>query len=350
MKSFVYESLPGRVVFARGASRSLLAEEVVRLNATRVMVIAAESERSLAEGLIKPFSDRVVGVYSNVKPHVPADVADDARKAAEEYGADALISIGGGSTTGTAKIIALTSGLPILAIPTTYAGSEMTPVWGMTTDARKETGKDMRVLPRTVVYDPDLVETLPRELAVSSALNAMAHCVESLWTPAANPITSMMAIEGAKSLAEGIRATDNQEATSSTLYGAYLAGACFAVAGSGLHHKICHALGGAFNLPHAETHAIVLPQVLKFNQSAAQLGDDMRDLNAALGGTTDSPADALQALYRDAGAPTQLADLGLTEEQRVQAVDIIEDKLPIDNPRPVDRAAIDEILTNAFEG
>lgn len=350
MKSFVYESLPGRVVFARGASRSLLVEEVTRLNVSRVMVIAAESELELAERLIKPFADRVVGVYSNVKPHVPAEVADDARRAAEEHGADALLSIGGGSTTGTAKIVALTSGLPILAIPTTYAGSEMTPVWGLTTDSRKETGRDLKVLPRTVLYDPDLVETLPRELAVSSALNAMAHCVESLWTLAANPITSMMAIAGAKSLADGIRATEKQEATSSTLYGAYLAGACFAVAGSGLHHKICHALGGAFNLPHADTHAIVLPQVLIFNQSAGQLGAEMKDLNAALGGTTDSPADALQALYRDAGAPSRLADLGLTEKQREEAVDIIEGKLPIDNPRQVDRAAIDEILTNAFGG
>lgn len=344
--SFTHTALPGRVVFGAGLSRSSLVEEVDRLGFTRIMLIATEREAELARELVQPLEDRVALVFDNVAPHVPSTVAAAARKAASECGVDGLLCVGGGSTTGTAKVVALVTGVPILAVPTTYAGSEMTPVWGMTTDGRKETGRDLAVLPVCVIYDPELVRTLPRQLAVASAMNAMAHCVEALWTPAANPVTNLMAVEGASALAKGLRATDEGEASEALLFGAYLAGSSFAAAGSGLHHKICHVLGGAFDLPHAETHAVVLPQVTAFNAPA--LPAEMRALSHALG-AGDAVA-GLRALYAEADAPQSLKQLGVTPEQLAEAIDLVAERLPLANPRPVSRQDLADILTAAYSG
>ena len=256
---------------------------------------------------------RVACSFSQVLPHVPDAVAQAARSAAAEHTVDGLLCVGGGSTTGTAKIVALTSGLPIIAVPTTYAGSEMTPVWGLTTRSRKETGTDRRVLPRTVIYDPELTVRLPAALTVASGLNALAHCVEAFWAPGANPVTALLAAEGISALARGLPAVREEPtdlaARSAVLYGAYLAGAAFAVTGSGLHHKICHALGGAFNLPHAQTHAVVLPHVLAFNAPAVP--DVAARIAVALGST--SAAQGLIDLKRSLGGPESLAALGMTD-------------------------------------
>src|SRR3954451_6712389 len=202
-RQFTYDALPGRVVFGAGASRRLLAGEVDRLGASRLLVIATGRERSLAEELSAVLGDRVVGVFTDVRPHVPVEVADRARAAAHEARADALLSVGGGSTTGTAKAVALETALPVIAVPTTYAGSEVTPVWGITDERRKTTGTDLRVLPRVVVYDPDLTVTLPPAITGPSAMNAIAHCVEAFYAPGANPITALVAEEGIRALAAG---------------------------------------------------------------------------------------------------------------------------------------------------
>lgn len=344
---FLYTALPYRVTFGAGSSRTAVAGELEALGLTRVMLIAAEAEGALADELSAPWRDRVAVRFSGVRPHVPDAVAEQARRIAAEHDVDGLVSIGGGSTTGTAKIVALTTGLPIIAIPTTYAGSEMTPVWGLTTASRKETGVDARVLPRSVVYDDELVATLPDDLAVASALNAMAHCVESFWTPASNPIVRLMAGEGVRALAEGlrgIRGEGRDAARERLVYGSFLAGMSFAAAGSGLHHKICHALGGAFDLPHAQTHAVVLPHVLAFTAPAAP--EAAARLAEALG--VDDAVEGLRELGREAGAPRGLRELGLTEAQLEEAVGIVEAKLPIEHPAPVDRAAIEGILRGAF--
>jgi alcohol dehydrogenase class IV len=268
-------------------------------------------------------------------------------------GADAVLSVGGGSTTGTAKAIALTTGLPIIAVPTTYAGSEVTPVWGLTEEARKTTGVDHRVLPRTVIYDPELTVTLPADLSAASGLNALAHCVEAFWAPRRNPISSLAAEEGIRALAAGlpsVHATPGDlAARSDLLYGAYLAGSAFAVAGSGLHHKICHALGGAYNLPHAQTHAIVLPEVLAFNAPAAP--DAARRIGRALrGGSDGDPVGALRALSARLGIPRGLRELGLEEDQIDVVAALVEPAVPADNPRRADRAALREIIHAAWAG
>lgn len=346
--AFEFETAATKVLFGRDTAARNLGAEVERLRAQRVLLIAAPSESQLAQRLTERIRDRVVEVFSDVRPHVPHEVALAAQEVAVRSQADLLVCIGGGSTTGTAKIIARATGTPILAVPTTYAGSEMTPVWGMTTDGRKETGRDDRVQPRVVVYDPVHVASLPRELAVASALNAMAHAFEGLWLPAGSPVSDCLAVESIAQLTAGLRklGTGQGQPEDQLLLGAYLAGATFAATGSGLHHKICHALGGAFDLPHAETHAIVLPHVLRFNADA--IASKLTRLEAALG--TANVIGELETTWRAAGARGTLAGLGMTTQQLDCAVTLITQKLPIANPRPVGEADIRAILHRAYEG
>jgi alcohol dehydrogenase class IV len=286
--SFEYGALPVRVIFGLGIADRKLTGVINDLGVRRALVIATEREELLARRLVAPFAERVAGVFTDVRPHVPMEAAEAARGAVARYRADALLSIGGGSTTGTAKAVALTTGLPIVAVPTTYAGSEVTPVWGVTENGRKTTGSDPRVLPRVVLYDPRLSATLPPALSVVSGLNAVAHCVEAFWAPRANPVTSLMAEEGLRALAAGLRGVVRDpadlKARSGVLYGAWLAGTAFATAGSGLHHRICHVLGGAYDLPHAETHAVVLPHV------TALVASSLPDVDARVSAALRAPA------------------------------------------------------------
>lgn len=346
--SFVHEAYAQRVVFGAGAARSQLVNEIEHLGASRVLVIAADAERQLAAELTAALP--VAAVFSDVRMHVPVPVARAARALAAQADADLLISVGGGSTTGTAKAVAMTTGLPIVAVPTTYAGSEATPVWGLTEGQRKSTGVDLRVLPRTIVYDPELTTSLPVELSVASGLNALAHCVDSLWAPKANPISSALAVEGIRALAAGLPAVrvDGQDvpARSRALYGAYLAAVAFAGAGSGLHHKICHVLGGAYGLPHAPMHAVVLPHVLAFNAAAAP--EAANRVAAALGGS--DPMAGLLALYDDLDAPRALRDLGLREGDLGEAARLVVEAAPPSNPRPFGVEDAERLLRQAWAG
>ena len=346
--AFTYDGLPGHIVFGRGTAHSDLLRVVDDFGARNVLVIGSENEVAAATALCAPFSDRVHATFTGVRPHVPVEVAEAARTAA--VGADLVLSYGGGSTTGTAKAVALTTGLPIVCIPTTYAGSEITPVWGMTENGRKTTGIDLRVLPKAVVYDPDLTATLPLDLSVASGLNAVAHCVEAFWAPRRNPISTAIAEDGIRQLAIGLPALaadpTGLEARTPLLLGAYLAGTAFAVAGSGLHHKICHALGGAFDLPHAQTHAIVLPHVLAFNAPNAP------EAVERVGRAFDRPdaVGALTALSANLGIPAGLRNVGMPEEGIDAVVDGILAIVPADNPTPVTPDALRALLLAAWAG
>jgi maleylacetate reductase len=282
--------------------------------------------------------------------HVPVEGAERARGAAVRSDADVLVSVGGGSTTGLAKAVALTTGLPVIAVPTTYAGSEATPVWGLTEGAKKTTGTDKRVLPRVIVYDAALTMSLPVDMSVASGLNALAHCVDSMWAPNADPITAAFAAEGIRSLASGLPKVvadpmdlDGRE---HALYAAYLSATAFASAGSGLHHKICHVLGGKYNLPHAQTHATVLPYVLAFNGPAAPAAE--RRIAAAFG--VASALDGLVALKRELNAPHALADYGFTVESVPEAAAAILPSVPPSNPRPVTAEDLRALLLAAWSG
>jgi maleylacetate reductase len=350
--AFTYDALPGRVIFGAG-SVAQLEQEVDRLGCRRVLLIAADAERALAERLAAPLGRRIVATFTDVQPHVPVAVAEKATAVAARHAVDCLLCIGGGSTTGTAKAVALETALPIIAVPTTYAGSECTPVWGTTKDEHKTTGRSMRVLPRVVVYDPELTVGLPAAITASSGINALAHCIESLWAPGRNPITTQVALAGVHSITGALPSViarpSDVTARAGMMYGGYLAGAAFAVAGSGLHHKICHVLGGAYDLPHAETHSAVLSQVLAFQAPA--LSAQMPGLRAALGaGAGQAAAQAVYDLAHDVGGATSLADTGLPVEIDEHVVAAIVSSVPPDNPRPVSHADVRELLHAARGG
>ncbi|MFI2632838.1 maleylacetate reductase [Streptomyces collinus] len=345
---FEHESLTQRVVFASGAAAARVRAEVERLGASRLMVIASAAEAGLAEAVTTGLP--VVVRWDEVVMHVPVEVAERARAAAAAHGADLLLSVGGGSTTGLAKAIALTSGLPILAVPTTYAGSEATSVWGLTERARKSTGADARVLPRSVVYDATLTVSLPVPMSVASGLNALAHCVDAMWGPRVDPIDRALAGEGIRALAAGLPAVaadpSGLEGREQALYGTYLSAVAFSSAGSGLHHKICHVLGGRYDLPHAQTHAVVLPHVLAFNAPAAPEAE--RRIAAAFG--ADSAVEGLERLRRAVDAPTALRDYGMTETDADASVQAVLDAVPEGNPRPVTAEDVRRLLRAAWRG
>lgn len=339
---FVHEVLPQRVRFATGAAAPALAEEVERLGARRIMVIASGSSRAEATRLTAGLP--VAHWHDEVVMHVPVEVARRARAAAA--GMDVLVSVGGGSTTGLAKAVALTTGLPVVAVPTTYAGSEATPVWGLTEGARKTTGTDPRVLPKAIVYDAALTTGLPVPTSVASCVNALAHCVDSMWAPNTDPIDQALAGEGVRALRTGlpkvVAAPADLAGREEVLYGAYLAATAFASAGSGLHHKVCHVLGGMFALPHAQTHAVVLPHVLALNGPAAPSAVDRID--AALGGFS------LPELLDSWGAPRALRELGMPESGIPAAVAAILPAVPASNPARVTEESMTRLLRAAWEG
>jgi alcohol dehydrogenase class IV len=355
--SFVHETLGQRVVLDSGGAAVRLATEVERLGAARIMLIAGGAEQGPAESITAGLP--VVLRWHDVVQHVPVEVAERARTAAAAVAADLIISVGGGSTTGLAKAVALTTRVPIVAVPTTYAGSEATPVWGLTTDREKSTGVDHGVLPVTVVYDATLTLTLPVELSVASGLNGVAHCVDSMWAPATDPINRALALEGIRTLAAGlpeiVAEPTGLAGRERCLCGAYLAAVSFGSAGSGLHHKICHVLGGTYDLPHAQTHAVVLPYVLAFNAPAVP--DAARRLAEAFGrpaGPGDDPGkaalDGLLGLGRSVGAPTALGDLGLAENDLADAAARIARAAPASNPVPVTIESMSGLLRAAWAG
>lgn len=338
-------TLGQRVLFGSGRAAAYLAAEVRRVGAGRVMVVASNGE--LAGRVCRDVA--VVHRFGDVAQHVPVETARAARAAAAEHGADLLVSVGGGSATGLAKAVALTTGIPVVAVPTTYAGSEATNVWGLTEGRTKTTGVDDRVLPVSVIYDAALTTSLPVGLSVASGLNALAHCVDSLWAPRADPINLAMALEGARALALAlpgvVRDPKDLKAREQVLYGCYLAAVAFASAGSGLHHKICHVLGGTFGLPHAETHAVVLPHVLALNAPAVPA--KAARLAAALAGGSDDAVTALGRLYETLGAPRTL---DLAEADVPEAVAGILRAVPAGNPVPVTEEAVTALLSRARAG
>jgi maleylacetate reductase len=343
---FSHQTLGQRVLLEAGAAVAHVRAELERLGATAVMVIAEERERRLLDALDGAY--RLV--WTEVTQHVPVELADRARRAADDLDVDVVVAIGGGSAIGLAKAVALARPVRIIAVPTTYAGSEATDVWGLTDSGGKRTGVDSRVLPASVIYDPELVVSMPTDLAVASGLNAVAHCVDSLWAPRADPINGALATEGLAALHGGllglVDAPDDLAGRARTQYGCYLAAVAFASAGSAMHHKICHVLGGTFNLPHAATHAVVLPYVLAFNGPAAP--DASRRIASALG---SADADGgLADLRSRLAAPTALRDLGLREDDLPEAAARCLAAVPASNPRPVDEAALSGLLRAAWAG
>ena len=345
---FVFQARPSRVVFGAGSLQHL-ERELQTLGMQRPLLLCTPEQRALAEVIAATLGDRVAGIFDGAVMHVPMEVVRNARQYTESVLADGMIAVGGGSTIGLAKALALDAGMPIVAIPTTYAGSEMTPIFGITEGQLKRTGSDPQVLPKVVIYDPQLTLTLPVNVSVVSGLNALAHAAEGLYARDANPITSLMAEEAIAALARGIPAVfgDGGDAggRDAMLYGAWLAGTVLGNVGMALHHKLCHTLGGTFNLPHALTHAIVLPHALAYNAAAAP--EATRRIARALG--ADSAPLGVYELASRHGVPMALRDLGLETADLDRAAEIACAN-PYWNPRPIERDAIRSLLQDAFAG
>ncbi|WP_031469034.1 maleylacetate reductase [Sciscionella sediminilitoris] len=348
MSAFVHDALPMRVVFGPGRLTDLAAE-AARLDLHRLLVLSTPDQRDLAERAADLLGPLAAGVFSGARMHVPADTAAAARDHARRIGADGCVAVGGGSTIGLGKAIALDAGLPVIAVPTTYSGSEMTPIWGITEAGRKRTGRDRAVLPRTVLYDPDLTTGLPAPLSGTSGINAIAHAVEALYAPDTSPIIELFAEEGIRCLAAAlpIIAVDptDRDARSQALRGSWLCGACLGATTMSLHHKLCHVLGGTFELPHAPTHAVMLPHVAAFNLPATPTA------HAALCRALDTadPAHALADLGIAVGAPCSLAELGLRDTDLPEVINQVLAQ-PYANPRPPTHDDLETLLSAAHTG
>lgn len=348
MDSFVYVAHPTRVVFGSGAV-SQLPHEVELLGLNRALILSTPGHADLAQRLAATLGERTAGIYAKAVMHVPVQTAREAGELARRLQADGTIAVGGGSTTGLGKAIALELRLPIVAVPTTYSGSEMTPIYGLTEGGRKRTGRDLIVLPRTVIYDPELTLTLPMGLTVTSAMNAMAHAAEGLYGQHHNPVSDLMAEEGIRALARALpRLRSNPldlSARSDALYGAWLCGMVLSAVGMALHHKLCHTLGGSFNLPHAEVHTVVLPHAIAYNAPAIPAA--LERMMSALG--TGNPAQGLYDLACTSGAPSSLRALGLRESDLDRAADLAVENAYW-NPKPVEREGVRALIQSAWEG
>lgn len=352
MKSFLYESLPTRIVFGEGVIENIR-EEVENLGLKNVLIISTpgEHEVSIGRELAGNLGELSHGVYAKAVQHVPIESVTASVDYVNENKIDGLIAVGGGSSMGLAKANVLETQLPIIAIPTTYAGSEMTPIWGITEKGVKKTGKNLIVKPKTVLYDPALTTSLPATLSVTSGVNAIAHCVEALYSESANPITSLMAEDGIralrKSLPKIIENPLDMEARSDALYGTWLGGTVLGTVGMALHHKLCHTLGGTFNLPHAETHTVVLPYVIAYN--ADHTPEAIQAISRAIGSDPQDVAGSLFDLIQSLGVPVSLKSIGLNEGDLDRAAELAT-KNPYYNPRPINRESIRNLLESAFHG
>jgi alcohol dehydrogenase class IV len=346
--AFTYNALPSRVIFGVGSSAQLGAE-IDRLGATRALVLCTPEQVETATAIVGSLGDRVAGLFARAVMHVPIETAREARAEATRIGADCCVAVGGGSTTGLGKAIALVTDLPIVAIPTTYAGSEMTPIYGLTEAGQKKTGRDARVLPKTVIYDPELTLSLPPELSAASGMNAIAHAVEALYAHDTNPIVELMAEECIRALGSAlpriVATPTDLEARADALYGAWLGGSVLGAVAMSMHHKLCHTLGGSYNLPHAQTHAIMIAHVAAYNAAAAPraLARVARALDAS------NAAQALFDLRARLGLPATLADIGMPADGLDDAASRAT-RDPYANPRPVAYDAVRALLQDAFDG
>jgi maleylacetate reductase len=349
IQNFIYQALPARVVFGSGTVSHVKAE-AERLGGRRAIVLSTPGRgERLAEDIAGHLGSLGAGVCARAAMHTPVEVTESALAAVQETGADILVAVGGGSTIGLSKALALRSDLPQIVLPTTYAGSEMTPVLGETAEGRKTTQRNPKVLPETVIYDVELTLTLPASVSATSGMNAIAHAVEALYAEDGNPVVLLMAEEGIARMARALPriAADpsDAEARTDALYGAFLCGSVLGVTTMALHHKLAHVLGGMFDLPHAETHTALLPHSMAYNAAAAP--DAMERISRAI----DAPdaSRGIHDLAMSLGASMALRDLGMPKEGIDAAVDEALAN-PYGNPRPLDASGLRALLARAWKG
>ncbi len=337
-----------RVVFGAN-TRNTVAAELRKLNLSKALVLATPQQCDDALDIAEQLGSLAAGVFCKAAMHTPVDVTEAAMQHVTETSADCVVAIGGGSTTGLGKAIAYRTDLPQIAIPTTYAGSECTPILGQTENGLKTTLNDPRVLPEVIIYDSELVKTLPIPMTVTSALNAMAHAAEALYATDRTAETTALALDGLRAFVDGLPKVLEDpydlEAREATQRGAWACGTVLGQVGMALHHKLCHTLGGSFDLPHAETHAVVLPHAIAYNARA--VAKDLQPICDLLGG--GNAGTALHDFAKAMNAPIALRDLGLKEADLDRAAELATTK-PYPNPQPVTREDIRALLQVAWAG
>jgi maleylacetate reductase len=348
MQPFVYTALAARVVFGSG-TLTHLGRELDALGGSRALVLSTPFQKPLANDIAHQLGAHSVGVFAEAEMHTPIEVTERAVRQVASLRVDCVVSVGGGSTTGLGKAIALRTDLPQIVIPTTYAGSEATSILGETEAGRKTTQRNRKVLPEVIIYDVDLTLTLPVPLSVTSGINAFAHAAEALYAADANPVTSMLAKQGMEAIVRAlprIFTTPNDVAArTDALFGAWACGVCLGSVDMALHHKLCHTLGGAFDLPHAETHTVLLPHTLSYNRIAAK--DALGGIASALN-VDDAPRGLFDLIAR-LKAPKSLQEIGMPRDGLDHASDLAASS-PYPNPEPVTRAGIRALLERAFHG
>ena len=348
MKEFVYNQDPIRIVFGAGTIAQLR-EELERLKVNRPLFIATPGRKADAEKAASTLYGMTRAIHAEAVMHVPVETIAAAANAAKAHNADSIVAFGGGSALDTSKAVGLELSLPVVAVATTYGGAEVTPFYGYTEGGIKKGKKDRKMLPKTVIYDPVLSVSLPSRVSGPSGINAIAHCVEGLYAREANPIMSLLAAEGIRTMARSlpivVRAPENIEARTDALYGACLAGLVLGSVGMAVHHNISHVLGGTFRLNHANAHTVVLPHAVAFNRDAAP--EAMRTIADALG--AKDPARGIYDLEVKIGAPTSLKEIGMPADGLDRAAKTVVEHAYY-NPRPVDFEGIRQLLENAYKG
>jgi maleylacetate reductase len=337
-----------RVQFGQAAAPAIAAA-LQQMSLSRAVLLATPGHGQQARAIAAQIGPSVVAVLPLAQMHTPVEVTQHTLPQVLAAKADALISFGGGSVTGLGKALALHTHLPHIAVPTTHAGSEVTGILGQTEAGRKTTMTDARLQPQVVIYDPRLIASLPAPITVTSALNAMAHAVEALYAPDRNPLTSTLALQGAQALITALpkvlQNLHNLQARADCQYGGFLCGLVLGQVGMGLHHKLCHTLGGSFGLPHAQTHAVILPYAVAYNEAAVP------DLLAPLAGilNAETAGQGLYTLSQSLHAPQSLRDLGLAETDLDRAADLAVQS-PYPNPSPLEKPALRALLQAAWAG
>lgn len=348
MQSFVYTSHPSRVIFGPGSATGV-ADEVRRLGRSRVLLLGGAHVRPQAEVVEKALGELQVARFDGAVMHTPVAVTDEALAYVEDHEVDVIVAVGGGSTTGLSKALAVRTGVDQVVLPTTYAGSEVTPVLGETSDGVKTTRSSPEILPETVIYDVDFTLSMPIPMAVTSSINAMAHAVEALYAEHANPVVDALAIEAIGAIGRGLPALGADsvaaEARADLLLAAWLSGTCLASVGMGLHHKLCHVLGGSFDLPHAATHTVVLPHVMAYNASSVPR---VMERIAGVLGVEWAPSGVFD-LISSASGPTTLGELGMAEADLDEAARSATERV-YPNPREVTQVGVRRLLGEAFAG
>jgi maleylacetate reductase len=346
-RAFVFPGIATKVIFGQG-TLAQVGDAVRSLGRGKALVLSTPQQADQARDVTERLGPLSAGLFTEAAMHTPVDVTERAVSAYHASGADCVVSIGGGSTTGLGKAIAVRTGADQVVIPTTFAGSEMTDILGETDKGEKTTRRDPAIRPELVIYDVDLTLGLPIPMTVTSALNAIAHAVEGLYAADANPITDMMAIDSIRAFKRGLPKVvadpSDTGARAEVLYGAWLGSTTLGYVSMALHHKLCHVLGGSFGLPHAETHAIMLPHSAGFN--AVAVPEKLRPVADLMGGSVGG---GLWDFAKTLGAPLRLSDLGLEEAELDRAADMAT-RQPYDNPRRFTRDDIKTILTAAWRG